>query len=82
MLEGKLAKLHYGAKCFVVYGKDEVISDFMKYLENYVNASIDVRIIAGRDFQGRIKIAITGKIVERLSIEVFRHKFIDGYYSR
>ncbi|HFV9915716.1 TPA: hypothetical protein ACIBH9_003949 [Salmonella enterica subsp. diarizonae serovar 61:l,v:z35] len=82
MLEGRLEALHYGAKCFAVYGKDEVISDFMKYLENSVNTSIYVRIIAGRDHQGRVKIAITGKIVERLSIEVFRHQFIDDYYSR
>lgn len=68
--------------CFAVYGRDEVISNFVDYLKASANVSVDVRLIAGRDQNGRIKIAITGKIVEQLSIEDFRHQFIDGYYSR
>lgn len=68
--------------CFAVYGSDEVIIHFVDYLKTSVNTSIYVRFIAGRDQNGRIKIAITGKIVEQLSIEDFRHQFIDDYYSR
>lgn len=68
--------------CFAVYGSDEVIIHFVDYLKTSANTSINVRFIAGRDQNGRIKIAITGKIVEQLSIEDFRHQFIDDYYSR
>ncbi|MCL6723236.1 MULTISPECIES: hypothetical protein [Enterobacter] len=82
MLEGRTEKLHCGSICFTVYGRDDVISDFVEYLNTSANAPVDVRVIAGRDHSGRIKIAITGKIVEQLSFEAFRHQFIDGYYSR
>lgn len=82
MLEGRSEKLHCGSMCFAVYGSDEVIIHYVDYLKTSANTSINVRFIAGRDQNGRIKIAITGKIVEQLSIEDFRHQFIDDYYSR
>lgn len=82
MLEGRSETLHCGPMCFAVYGRDEVISNFVDYLRTSPNAPVDVRFIAGRDPKGRIKIAITGSIVEQLSIEDFRHQFIDDYYSR
>lgn len=82
MLEGRSETLHCGTMCFAVYGRDDVISSFVDYLKTSANISIEVRVIAGRDPMGRIKIAITGSIVEQLSIEAFRHQFIDDYYSR
>lgn len=82
MLEGRSETLHCGTMCFAVYGRDEVISNFIDYLKTSANAPVEVRFIAGRDQKGRIKIAITGKIVDQLSIEAFRHQFIDSYYSR
>lgn len=81
MLEGRSETLHCGSMCFAVYGPDDVISNFVDYLKASVSSSIDVRVIGGRDKNGRIKIAITGSIVEQLSIEAFMHQFIDSYYS-
>ncbi|MHA1163742.1 hypothetical protein [Enterobacter ludwigii] len=82
MLEGKKEKLHCGSMCFTVNGSDQVISDFVDYLKTSAIPAVDVRIIAGRDHSGRIKIAITGNIVTQLSPTALRHQFIDGYYSR
>lgn len=59
MLEGKAEKLHCGSTCFTVYGRDDVISDFVDYLKVAAIPAIDVRIIASRDHSGRIKIMIT-----------------------
>lgn len=79
MLEGKIESLHSGIKCFAVYGRDEVIMDFVEYLRMNAPAQFDVRIIAGRDHSGRIKIAITGGIVEHLSFDAFRHQFMSEF---
>ena len=82
MLEGRVEILHCGTMCFTVFGRDEVLSGFVEYLNNSAHTSFDVRVIAGRDHLGRIKIAITGSIVEQFSIELFRYQFIDDYCSR
>ncbi|EHN5647300.1 hypothetical protein KJB16_002344 [Salmonella enterica] len=82
MLDGKLDKLHCGAVCFVVYGEDETIIDFTEYLRKSAHMPHEVRVIAGRDHLGRLKIALTGKIVEQLSFEAFRCQFLDDYNSR
>ncbi|BFT83981.1 hypothetical protein GVv1_47730 (plasmid) [Enterobacter pseudoroggenkampii] len=82
MLEGKLEKLHCGSMCFAVYGKREIVSDFIEYLIASVSDKIEVRTIAGRDHLDRFKIVITGNIVTRLSIDEFRRQLIDDYCNR
>lgn len=82
MLECKIEKLHCGSICFAVYGIDDNINFFVDYLKISVNTAFDVRVIAGRDHSGKIKIAITGDIVEQLSLETFRHQVIDDFNSR
>ena len=82
MLEGKLEILHCGSMCFTVYGRGDIISDFIEYLKTSVDENIEVRTIAGRDQLERFKIAITGNIVTRLTIEEFRQQFIDDYCNR
>lgn len=81
MLEGRMETLHCGSMCFAVYGRDEVISEFLEYLYTFA-PTFDVRVIAGRDHLSRIKIVITGSSVGELSIEAFLHQVIDDYYSR
>ncbi|ESN53980.1 hypothetical protein JW314_08120 [Enterobacter roggenkampii] len=81
MLEGRKEKLHCGSMCFAVFGSDDDISDFVEYLKTSAIA-IDVRVIAGRDHLDRIKIVITGSIVDQLSFDAFRHQYIDDYCSR
>lgn len=81
MLEGRSETLHCGSMCFAVYGKDEVISNFIDYLKTSAGGLLDIRVIAGRDEKGRIKVAITGNTVEPQSIEAFMLQFIDSYHS-
>lgn len=80
MLEGRTEKLHCGSMCFAVYGSDDVMNDFVEYLKTSA-ITIEVRVIAGRDHLGRIKIVITGSIVGQLTIEAFMQPFIE-HYSR
>lgn len=79
MLEGKIESLHSGIKCFAVYGRDDVIMDFVEYLRMNSPAHFDVRIIAGRDHSGRIKVAITGRIRDYLSFDALRHQFMSEF---
>lgn len=79
MLEGRLEGMLCGKCCFAVYGKEEFISKLIDHLKNSTAVSYDVRFIGGLDVMGRTKIAITGKIIESMSLEDFRTVLISCY---
>lgn len=81
MFEGRLETLHCGAKCFAIYGGEDILIDFVEYLKKHTTFPLDVRVIAGRDHLGRVKIAITGGTIEHLSFDAFRCQFMDGYHN-
>lgn len=79
MLEGRLETMHCGARCFAVYGKEEVITGFIDHVRSNTVTPPDIRIIGGLDVMGRMKIAITGKIIESMSFDDFRAEVLNSY---
>lgn len=79
MLEGRLEGMLCGKCCFAVYGKEESICKLIDYLKNSTAVSCDVRYIGGLDVMGRMKIAVTGKITESMSLSDFQTVLINCY---
>ncbi|HDS2226612.1 TPA: hypothetical protein QIB85_003717 [Enterobacter ludwigii] len=72
MLEGRLETMHCGKPCFAVYGKEGFINDLIDYIRSSSKLPAEIRIIGGLDVMGRMKITITGKIIDELSLEDFQ----------
>ncbi|RXJ10440.1 hypothetical protein [Lelliottia nimipressuralis] len=72
MLEGRLETMNCGTPCFAVYGKEEHINSLIDYIWNRARFSAEIRIIGGLDVMGRMKITITGKIIDSMSLDDFQ----------
>ncbi|MCL6721605.1 hypothetical protein M8R21_39405 [Klebsiella sp. T2.Ur] len=72
MLEGRLETMNCGTPCFAVYGKEEYIKSLIDYIRSSSKLSAEIRIIGGLDVTGRMKITITGKIIDVLSLDDFQ----------
>ncbi|MCE1340182.1 hypothetical protein LWV32_00025 [Enterobacter asburiae] len=72
MLDGRLETMHCGTPCFAVYGKEEFINNLIDYIRSNSGLPAEIRIIGGLDVMGRMKITITGKIIDELSLEDFQ----------
>ena len=79
MLEGRLETLHCGTNCFAVYGKEEILADFIEFVQRKALQPIDIRIIAGVDSLGRTKIIITGNMNDNTSFETYHLDILHNY---
>ena len=81
MLEGRLETMHCGTPCFAVYGKEGFINDLIDYIRSSSKLPAEIRIIGGLDVMGRMKITITGKIIDELSQEDFQLMILNNCTS-
>ncbi len=72
MLEGRLELMHCGTPCFAVYGKEELLRSLIDYIASCTTLPAEVRIIGGLDVMGRMKITITGKLRDEMSLDDFQ----------
>ncbi|MBL5898076.1 hypothetical protein [Lelliottia amnigena] len=81
MLEGRLETMHCGTPCFAVYGKEEYIKSLIDYIRSSKTFSAEIRIIGGLDVIGRMKIIITGKVIDEVSLVDFQSMLLNSYKS-
>ncbi|MBA7853550.1 hypothetical protein HV318_00565 [Enterobacter sp. RHBSTW-00901] len=71
--------MHSGTPCFAVYGKEEFINSLIDYIRSSTKYPAEIRIIGGLDVMGRMKIIITGKYIDEMSLDDFQSIMLKSY---